>query len=190
MTDTIITVENIEPIYAGFTTLSRVTLSDGRKSFQREVEDHGQAVAVLPYDPERRTALLVRLPRVPVMLAGVPDHLLEAPAGLIDPGEDAEACARREAREEVGVELAKLEPVGTAWSSPGVSTERLSLFLAPYRAADRTGAGGGLAEEDENITVVEMSLADLVRLADDGRLTDLKTFCLVQSLRLRRPELF
>ena len=57
--------------------------------------------------------------------------------------EDAPATARREANEELGVDLKSLEFVATVWSSPGVSTERQSLFLAPYRPADRSDKGGG-----------------------------------------------
>jgi hypothetical protein len=86
--------------------------------------------------------------------------------------------------------LTSLEPVGAAWTTPGVSTELMHLYLAPYRAADRTGAGGGVAGEHENITVNETSLAELAAMADDGRLFDLKTLALVQTLRLRRPGLF
>ena len=98
------------------------------------------------------------------MSAGA-DALLEAPAGGLDE-DDPEACARREAEEEVGLVLRDLEPVAAAWTMPGVSTERLHLFLAPFRAADRIGEGGGLAEEHENIVVVETALA---RSRRDGR---------------------
>jgi hypothetical protein len=90
----------------------------------------------------------------------------------------------------VGLRLPTLEPVGAFWSMPGVSTERMHLFLAPYGEADRVGAGGGLAAEHEEIEVVETPLAELARLADAGELTDMKTFALVQALRLRRPDLF
>lgn len=183
-------IEEVREVYRGWTRLSRATLSDGSKQFHREIEDHGQAVGVLPYDPERRTALLVQLPRAPVLLAGETEHLLEVPAGLVDAGEAPDACARREALEEVGVALGELEPVGLVWSCPGISTERIALFLAVYRASDRTGQGGGLADENENIVVAERSLADLAALAEAGRLPDLKTLCLVQALRLRRPDLF
>ncbi len=183
-------IRKTETVHKGWTVLSRVTLADGDKEFHREVEDHGQAVAVLPYDAERRTALMVQLPRAPVLLASAGEHLLEAPAGLIDKGEALEDCVRREALEECGVELHALEPIARPWSSPGVSTERIALFLAPYSAGDRTGPGGGLADEHENITVSEHSLPDLAALADAGQLTDLKTLCLVQTLRLRHPELF
>ena len=147
-------------------------------------------MAVLPYDPERRVALLVKLPRAPVLLMGAPCDFLEAPAGIRDDDEDPADCARREAREEVGVVLGSLEEAGHAWSMCGVSTERMHLFLAAYAAEDRTGEGGGLAEEHENITVAEVPLAELRDAADRNALDDMKTLCLVQTLRVRRPELF
>ena len=76
------------------------------------------------------------------------------------------------------------------WSIPGSSTERINLYLAPYAASDRIGDGGGLDHEHENITVVERPLAELARMADGGEIDDLKTLALVQTLRLRRPDLF
>ena len=124
------------------------------------------------------------------MLSAREPDLLEAPAGLIDPEEDLETCARREAGEEAGVRLGELEFMGTFWTCPGISTERLSLFLAAYRSTDRTGPGGGLAEENENITVLEVPLAELDARARASSLSDLKTFTLLQCLRQAHPELF
>ncbi|TNC16438.1 NUDIX hydrolase [Methylobacterium terricola] len=155
----------------------------------REIEDHGPAVAVLPYDPDRRVALLVRQFRTPPCFVDGTPSLLEVPAGLREE-DDPMACARREAFEEVGLRLSQLEPAGRVWSLPGLSTERMDLFLAPYRVTDREGAGGGLAEENESIEVVEVALSDLAALADRGAVTDLKTLCLTQTLRLRHPDLF
>ncbi len=175
----------------GWLKLRVATLAgDDGVAFDREIEDHGPAVAVLPYDPGRRTALLVRLPRAPVLFMGEACDVLEAPAGLREPGEDPGDCARREAEEEVGVTLDTLEEAGHVWSMCGISTERMHLFLAPYTPGQRTGAGGGLASEHENIIVVEMPLADLRDLADRNALADMKTLVLVQTLRLRRPDLF
>jgi nudix-type nucleoside diphosphatase (YffH/AdpP family) len=166
----------------------RIRLPDG-EVIKREVEDHGAAVCVLPYDAERRVAMLVRLFRAPVFLASGEAELLEAPAGMLDE-DDPAACARREALEEVGLVLRSLEPAGIAWTTPGVSTEHMHLYLAPYGAADRTGEGGGVAGEHENITLAETKLAHLAAMADDGRLADMKTLLLIQTLRLRRPGLF
>ena len=125
----------------------------------------------------------------PTTRTGETSDFVEVPAGLIDEGEQATDAARREAHEEVGVKLDTLEPAGHTWSMCGVSTERMALYLAPYAVADRTSAGGGLVEEHENITVVEVSLDALRQLADANALVDLKTLALVQTLRLRPPQL-
>jgi nudix-type nucleoside diphosphatase (YffH/AdpP family) len=156
---------------------------------KRSVEDHGAAVALLPFDPRRRCALLVRQLRVPVLMAEGAPTLLEAPAGILD-SDDPAACARREAMEEAGLELADLVALGKVYPMPGISTERIHLFLAEYDVASRVAEGGGLAEENEEIEIVEMDLSELAALADAGSLNDLKTFALVQALRLRRPDLF
>jgi nudix-type nucleoside diphosphatase (YffH/AdpP family) len=185
-----IEIEKRDILYKGWNTFSLATirLENGAR-ITRSVEDHGAVAVVLAYDPERRTALLVRQFRAPVFIAADKPDLLEAVAGLIDEG-DADDTTRREAMEEAGLRLGALEPVGILWSTPGSSTERLDLFLAPYRESDRVGDGGGLDHEHEDITVVEMPLAELARLADAGGLEDLKTFALVQTLRLRDPALF
>jgi 8-oxo-dGTP pyrophosphatase MutT (NUDIX family) len=115
-------------------------------------------------------------------------RLEEACAGMIG-DETAEAAARREAYEEMGVALGPLEFVARVWSSPGISTERQTLFMAPYVAADLIGPGGA-AGEHENITVTERSLDELAAASDKGRIEDGKLLTLVLALRLRRPELF
>lgn len=186
-----VAIRSTKLAHDGWLKLRVATLSgDDGVEFHREIEDHGPAVAVLPYDPERRTALLVQLPRAPVLFMGAPCDFPEAPAGIREDGEDPADCARREAEEEVGVTLAALEEAGHVWSMCGVSTERMHLFLAPYAAEDRTGPGGGLASEHENITVREVPLAELRDAADRNAICDMKTLVLVQTLRLRRPELF
>jgi nudix-type nucleoside diphosphatase (YffH/AdpP family) len=163
-------------------------LPDGQV-VRREIEDHGCAVAVLPYDPQRKVALLVRQFRAPVLVAAGDPDLLEAIAGMLDHG-SAEACAQREAEEEAGLRLKALEPLGSMWTSPGGSTERMNLYLAAYSEADLVSDGGGLAAEHEHITIVEMALGELAGIADRGELADMKTFALLQALRLKRPDLF
>jgi hypothetical protein len=93
-------------------------------------------------------------------------------------------------REECGIKLTALEGVAFAWSTPGISTERIALYLAPFGSEDRIGAGGGLSEEHENITVVEFSLAELWSLVEGSALTDMKTIVLVLALKARQPDLF
>lgn len=168
--------------------VAEVTMPDGTR-LKREIEDHGRAVAVLPYDPDRRMALLVEQFRPPAFYAVGAESLLEVPAGLLDEG-DAEEGARREAYEECGVRLRALERIVCGWSMPGISTEQMDLFLAPYGEADRAGPGGGLADEHENITVHEMPLDTLAVMGDRGEIADIKTLLLTYALRLRRPDLF
>jgi nudix-type nucleoside diphosphatase (YffH/AdpP family) len=177
--------------YAGWLSLSimSIRMADGRV-MRREVVEHGKATAVLAYDPERRMAMLVRQLRAPVYMTAGYEGLLEAIAGMLDDEVDAPTTARREAMEEAGLRLGELEFVANAWPSPGMLTERLSLFLASYGAGDRIGAGGGLAEEHEQIEVVEIPLAELAALIDHGELYDMKTLILAQTLRVRKPELF
>ncbi len=183
-------IKQIETLHEGWRKLLKLTVEmpDGR-TMAREVLNSADAAAVLPYDPEARKVILVRQFRAPVMhVEGQPD-VLEAVAGLLD--EDApEACARREAMEEAGLRLRDLEKVAAAWSTPGITTERLHLFLAPYTSADRVGEGGGLAEEHEDIEVLEIGLDELLGMLEQGAITDMKTLVLIQALQLRRPELF
>jgi nudix-type nucleoside diphosphatase (YffH/AdpP family) len=177
-------------VYNGYMTVERVQvrLGDGAVVV-REVESHGDAVAVLPYDAERRTALIVRQFRVPAFDRLNQAAIDEACAGMIE-DEDPVAAARREAMEELGVAVEVLELVGRVWPSPGVSSERVTLFLAPYRVSDRIGPGGGADGEHEGITAIETSLASLAADADAGLIVDAKLLTLVLTLRLRRPDLF
>lgn len=183
-------LRKLETVYQGYSTLMMATLSapDG-STIKREIEHHGHAVAVLPYDAARRTALLVSQPRPPVIWSDGPPELLEAIAGKIE-GEPPEDCARREAMEEAGVRLGDLEDLGEAWSCPGVSTEKVRLYLAPYAMPDRVAAGGGADGEDEHITVMEVPLAQLWTWLQARRIEDMKTLVLTLALKVRRPELF
>jgi nudix-type nucleoside diphosphatase (YffH/AdpP family) len=178
------------PLHAGWTTLSLVRLKlESGALIDREVEDHGRAVAILPYDPERQTALLVRLLRAPVLLMSGTPELLEVPAGLVEEDDPAET-ARRELYEETGLQVRRLEHVGCVWTSPGVSTERMDLYLAQYSERDRIGPGGGLNDENENITVVELSLNELWATLHSDQILDMKTLALVLLLHSRHPHLF
>ncbi|WP_336490837.1 NUDIX hydrolase [Methylobacterium nigriterrae] len=178
------------PIHRGWNTfgIATLTLPDGSQ-VERALEDHGEALAVLPYDPDRRVAVLVRQVRVGPMFWGDRPDIAEVPAGGLD-GEDARTAALREVLEEAGLSLTELELVSRAYAMPGVSSERLWLYLAPFAAADRIGDGGGLAHEGEQIAVEEVALADLATAAMAGRIDDLKTLALVQALQLRRPDRF
>ncbi len=178
-------------VYAGWTKLlvASLRLPDGR-TIEREIEDHGQGVCVLPYHPLRKTAVLVRQPRAPVLYAADRQETLEVIAGIIEQDDNADACMHREVMEEALLKLDSLEQVFTAWTMPGISTELMHFYLAQYSGAPRPDIRGGAASENEDTLAVEIGLADLARMADAGELPDAKSLVLLQTLRLRRPDLF
>ena len=65
--------------------------------------DHGEAAVVLVDRSRAGVAILVRQWRAGLIATGADPYLLEACAGIIDPGETPEEAARREAEEEIGV---------------------------------------------------------------------------------------
>ncbi|MFE1316783.1 NUDIX domain-containing protein [Kitasatospora phosalacinea] len=188
-------VREVELTSQGWHVLRRTTFDhrrrDGRwTTQQRETYDRGNGAAVLPYDTARGTVLLTRQFRYPAYVNGHPDGMLiEAAAGLLD-ADDANdpACAvRREGLEELGVELGPLTHVLDAYMSPGSVTERLHCYAAPYRPADRTGRGGGLEEDGEDIEVLELPFAQALAMTRDGRIADGKTVLLLQWAALDGP---
>jgi nudix-type nucleoside diphosphatase (YffH/AdpP family) len=184
----LIQIMSTRPLYEGWLNLLMVGLraADGVE-FERHVVEMRRAVAVLPFDPDRRVALTVSMPRTPVMLAGLPD-MMEAIAGILE--DDPAECTRREAMEEAGVRLGDMTHLGQIWSIPSVVTEKIDYFLAAYRAPDRIADGGGLIEEQENITVHELSLDALWTMMARKEIADGKLAILLMALRLRRPDLF
>jgi ADP-ribose pyrophosphatase len=93
-----------------------------------ELVEHPPAVVIVALEVDDAGECLTWLVRVPRPATG--GSLIEAPAGLIDAGETPEQAARRELREECGVEADRWEELGAAWSSPGFTNERIHLFLA------------------------------------------------------------
>lgn len=183
-------IKAVRTLYKGWADFHLVDVEvENGTTASHVVEDHGRAVAVLPFDPVRRTAVMIRQMRTPVLFAGRDPHTLELPAGKDDHG-SSELSVRAEAMEEAGLRLRDLQLVVSAWTMPGVSTEQADLYLAEFSSGDRVSDGGGLAEENERIEVCELPLAQLAAMADAGELRELKAFALLTALRLKRPELF
>lgn len=182
----------VEVLSDAWYTLRRATFEQRRRDGswsveQREAYDRGNGVAALVHDPVGDTVLLVRQYRLPVHLNDHPDGmLLEVPAGLLDPGEDAASAMRRELEEEVGHRVDDLQQVLKLYMSPGAVTEHLTLFFGTYGAATRVDAGGGAADEGEQVDVVEVPVAEALAMVDDGRIVDAKTVLLLHRLALVR----
>lgn len=166
----------------------RVQQPDGTQLEQgREFLDRGDAVALLPYCAETGNVLLTRQFRMPVYLRHPAEAmLLECCGGILDDPDPA-VTARREAREEMGLELVSLEPVFEGYSSPGSVCEKIFYFLAPYAAEHRVHHGGGLLHEGEAVEVLEMPLTDALGKLRTGEIRDIRTIALLLELARRQP---
>jgi nudix-type nucleoside diphosphatase (YffH/AdpP family) len=182
-------VRDVEVTSDGWHVLRRTSYDyrrrDGRWTAEhRETYDRGNGATILLYDPARRTVLLTRQFRYPAYVNDHPDGMLiETAAGLLDE-DDPETAIRREASEELGVTVGELVHVFDVYMSPGSVTERVHFYAATYSPTDRTSAGGGLAEDGEDIEIVELALDDALAMTRDGRIADGKTIMLLQWLAL------
>ncbi|CUS04609.2 ADP-ribose pyrophosphatase [Candidatus Promineifilum breve] len=142
-------------------------LPDGHV-FERGAIDHPGAVVIAP--------LLFGADGAPLLLMlrqhrhTLDQTILELPAGTREPDEPWLECAQRELREETGQRAAHFMPLGEIWPAPGLTNERMALFLATDLSPDPLPM-----DVDEAITVEAWPLAALVEMALDGRLEDGKS---------------
>lgn len=170
-------------------TLKKYTFSllrrDGQWQEQsREAYDRGNGAAILLYNRDKKRVVLTRQFRFPIYLNGHDGFLIEAAAGLLD-NASPEARIVAEAEEETGFRVTRVEKVFEAFMSPGSVTEKLYFFIAEYADQQRSGEGGGIAEEGEDIEVLEMDFDQALRAITDGEIMDAKTIMLLQHLRLK-----
>ena len=168
-------IESIEPaelprvvgsrtIYQGKIVSMRVdevTLPRGGTAV-REVVDHPGAVVIAALDGAGQIYLVSQYRHA------IARYLVELPAGGLEPGEEPLAAAKRELREEVGLEAGEWVPLGSFFSSPGFANERLHAFLA----RDLVSVDGE-PDDDEDLAVVRHVLVDL--LEHPGQIEDAKT---------------
>ncbi|TXH80840.1 MAG: NUDIX domain-containing protein [Rhizobium sp.] len=176
-----------------WTRLSRVEIdyTDSRGEthrLRREIYHRTPAACILLYDPKRETVVLVRQFRLPAQLVGEPAWMIEVPAGLLD-GDAPEAAIRREAMEETGFRVRDVRFLFKALTSPGSVTEIIHFFAALIDTSDRVADGGGLAEEHEDIEVLEVRLSDALAMIASGEIYDAKTIMLLQWAALNVTSL-
>ncbi|SAG12928.1 GDP-mannose pyrophosphatase nudK [Enterobacter cloacae] len=128
--------------------------------------------------------ILTRQFRFPVFINGHEDDLIEAAAGLLD-YMDPESRIKAEAEEETGFQVSSVQKIFEAYMSPGSVTEKLYFYLAEYQPQDRTGAGGGIKAEGEDIDVLEMTLEEALRGIETGKIVDGKTIMLLYHIALK-----
>ena len=191
-----LSVEEVARSHLSVLRRSRFELRRRDGSWQeqvRETYDRGNGCAILLRDPSRDRVLLVRQFRYPAWVNPRPTdaasrgYLIEVVAGLVE-GRDPAEAVRAEAAEEAGVTVGAARLVMDCYMSPGSVTERVSLFIADYAPTDRTGSGGGLVEEGEDIGLIEVAFDDAMAMVTDGRIADAKTVILLYRAALERSQ--
>jgi ADP-ribose pyrophosphatase len=150
----------------------------------------GDAVTVLPYDPLRDRVLLIEQFRTAPFARGAREAwTLEAIAGRIDPGETAEAAARREAEEEAQLQLGELLSVAQYYPSPGAVAEYLYSFVALADLPDGVAGVFGLAGEAEDIKGHLIAFDELMALVASGEVNNAPLILTAYWLQRERPRL-
>lgn len=183
-----------ELCFKGFFRLERVhlrhSLHAGGMSpvLAREILERGDVAALLPYDPALDRVVLIEQFRVGAMKDPTGPWLLEVIAGLMEEGESPEQVARREAMEEAGLTVGRLEPISRFYATPAKSSELSHLFCGEV---DASGAGGvhGLAHEGEDIRVLPMPAEEAFALLDAGRIDSAWPIIALMWLRANRARL-
>ena len=141
-----------------------ILLTESGRQSVREVVEHAPAVVIVPIDTDDNV-LLVRQYRY-----AAKQTLLEAPAGIVESGEDTDACAQRELAEEIGYASLNLRVLGGFWASPGFCDEFLYAYLAKDLVPHKLQA-----DDDENIEVEKVPLERIPQLIRLGEIQDAKS---------------
>ena len=170
-------------------TLKKVTFdlqqADGSwKNMSREAYDRGNGAVILLYNKASQKVILTRQFRLPTYINGNPDgYLIECCAGLLDEN-NPEDCIRKETEEETGYKVTDVKKIFEAYMSPGSVTEILYFFVAEYARDMKISDGGGLAEETENIEVLELPFTEACNMISTSEIKDAKTIMLLQYAQL------
>lgn len=180
-----------ETVYQGFFRLERYRLrhrlfAGGMSGpVQRELFERGHAAAVLLYDPQRDAVVLLEQFRIGALQAAGGPWLLEIVAGMIEEGESAAEVVRREALEEAGARIQRLEFICDYLVSPGGTSETISLYCG---LVDSDGLGGihGLEEEQEDIRVTVVTFDQAWALWQQGQINSASPIIALQWLAMQR----
>jgi nudix-type nucleoside diphosphatase (YffH/AdpP family) len=184
-----ITIQKTELLSDNWYTLNKVTFdykmdSDDSEAQVREVYDRGNGAVILLYNKAKKTVVLTRQFRLPTYLNGnTSGMVIEACAGLLD-AENPEECIIRETEEETGYRLTSVKKVFQSYMSPGSVTEILHFFIGEYHPNMKVSEGGGLAEEHENIEVLEYPFNEAYQMITSGEIIDAKTIMLLQYAKI------
>lgn len=151
----------------------------------RECYNKGNGAAILLYNTNKKTVILIKQFRMPSYLNGNSNGMMiEVCAGLLD-GDDPLTCIKKETEEETGYKIDTPIKILESYTSPGAITEKIHYFIAAYVDEMKVNDGGGLATESEEIEVLEINIDKALSMIADGNIEDAKTIILLQYVRLQ-----
>lgn len=185
---------NREIVYKGFFRLEKFQLQHAlfqggwSHKITRELFMRGNCVAVLLYDPNRDEVVLIEQFRTGAVLNPESAWLIEIVAGAIEKGESAEQVAYRESVEEAGCEIEQLMLISEFYTTPGGSSERISLFCGKV---DSENIGGihGLDDENEDILVLAVKFDEAFEMLTSGKIESAIPIIALQWLYINKNRL-
>ena len=183
-----------QTVWSGHYSMRRLTLQhrrfagDWSDPIVREVFERGDAVAVLPYDPESDSLVMIEQFRPGAMRADDTPWMLELIAGVVEDGESDEEVAHREAMEEAACELSELVPIATVFPSAGACTEQVRLFCGRVSSAE-IGGLHGVQDEGEAILVHSIARTDALQMLADNLIPNGHTLIALQWLHIHAESL-
>lgn len=180
-----------EPIYDGFYSLSRVHFKHTKFNggwtgvVDREVLNRGNVIGVLAHDPKLDKVALVEQFRFGAKDKADNPWLMEIIAGMVEPGEQPQDVAVREAKEEAGLTLINPRLISQYYSSPSSTSEQVFVY---YAETDLSDAGGvhGLDAEDEDILVHLVTGDEVIQMMAEGVIRNAISVVAVQWFQYQR----
>ena len=191
MTNPSIEIKDIEVLSQNWATLRKITYQYKKKdntweTQTRESYDRGNGAAILLYNKDNKTIILTRQFRMPTFLNGNENGMMiEVCAGVLDQ-QNAEDCIRKEIEEETGYSIKDVHKIFEVYMSPGSVTEIVYFFVGEYSQDMKSSDGGGLADEQENIEVLEMLFDKAYGMIASGEIKDAKTIMLLQYAKINK----
>ncbi len=184
-----IKITNTEVLANNWYTLRKITFDYQKKDNTwetqvREAYDRGNGATILLYNTSNQTVILTRQFRMPTYLNGnETGMMIEACAGLLDQ-DNAEDCIKRETEEETGYQVKDVRKIFEVYMSPGSVTEIVHFFVGEYTKDMKVNDGGGVADEQENIDVLEFPFQQAYDMIASGEIKDAKTIMLLQYAKI------
>jgi ADP-ribose pyrophosphatase len=155
---------------------------------ERDILRGGKVICVLPIDVTRQEIVLIRQFRLAAHLANGKGELVEIVAGRVEDGETLEQAARRECGEEIGVTPERVIPIVTYLTTPGLTEEEVTIYVAAIDAA-QVSDGARICVDGERLDVFRVPIDAALAAVDKGRMHGSPVIIAFQWLALNRARL-